>query len=102
METIQTYMTPVQNALKNPSGLLNQSAKQAEGAAKQAESAARKTADEAAQNPESLLTRLRNFDTATLASVGVVAAETIGFFSVGEMLGRFKIVGYRSEAPAHH
>jgi len=36
------------------------------------------------------------------ATVGIVAAEVIGFFSVGEMIGRMKIVGYRSSAQAHH
>jgi F-type H+-transporting ATPase subunit g len=41
-------------------------------------------------------------DSATLKQVGIVTAEVIGFFSVGEMLGRFKIVGYRSEAPHAH
>jgi F-type H+-transporting ATPase subunit g len=34
-------------------------------------------------------------------SVGVVAAEVIGFFTVGEIIGRFKVVGYHP-APEHH
>ena len=68
---------------------------------------AEQTAQTAVNNPQSFMTRLRNFDSATLATVGVVTAETIGFFSVGEMLGRFKIVGYRTsggmqEAQVHH
>ncbi|KMU78043.1 hypothetical protein CISG_06805 [Coccidioides immitis RMSCC 3703] len=46
------------------------------------------------------LGRIRNMDRKQLALVGVTAAEVIGFFSVGEMLGRMKIVGYRGE-PAH-
>lgn len=38
-----------------------------------------------------------------LAAAGVVAAECLGFFTVGEMIGRFKIVGYHGEpAAAHH
>jgi F-type H+-transporting ATPase subunit g len=31
------------------------------------------------------------------ASIGVVAAEVIGFFSVGEIIGRFKLIGYRAK-----
>ncbi|KAF2200146.1 hypothetical protein GQ43DRAFT_87603 [Delitschia confertaspora ATCC 74209] len=52
--------------------------------------------------PTGILNRVRNLSTAEWASVGVVAAEVIGFFSVGEMIGRMKLVGYRSSAPAHH
>lgn len=94
MQTVQSYLTPLQNALKNPSTLLNQSVRQAG-------SAAEKGAETAVQNPEGMLARLRNLDTATLATVGVVTAEVVGFFSVGEMLGRFKIVGYRTDQSTH-
>lgn len=94
MQTIQSYLTPLQNALRNPSSLVNRSASSAGAAAE-------KTAETAANNPEAFLTRLRNLDTATLTTVGVVTAEVIGFFSIGEMMGRFKIVGYRSSG-AHN
>lgn len=102
MQTVQTYLTPVQNALRNPSALLNQTSSSAKQATQTAQKVAQDTAKTAVENPQSFLTRLRNLDTATLTTVGVVTAETIGFFSVGEMLGRFKIVGYRSSAPAEH
>ncbi|KAJ5491048.1 hypothetical protein N7539_002615 [Penicillium diatomitis] len=36
-----------------------------------------------------------------IALFGVTAAEIIGFFTVGEMIGRMNIVGYRGEV-AHH
>merc|ERR1712029_495332 len=55
------------------------------------------TAQQAVNSPESLLARVRNMDTATLTTVGVVAAETLCFFTVGEMIGRFKLVGYRGD-----
>ena len=48
------------------------------------------------------LSRFRTMDSQQLAAAGVVAAEIIGFFTVGEMLGRFKMIGYRSDAEAHH
>lgn len=40
--------------------------------------------------------------TAEYTSAGIVAAEVVGFFTVGEMIGRMKLVGYRSSAQAHH
>jgi len=96
MQTIQSYLTPVQNALRNPSSVLNRTVNQAG-------TAAERTADAAISNPESFLTRLRNMDTAALTTAGVIGAEVIGFFSVGEMIGRFNIIGYRSSgAHAEH
>ncbi|KAK1066042.1 ATP synthase subunit G atp20 [Friedmanniomyces endolithicus] len=94
MHTIQSYMTPLQNVLRNPSALLNQTQSQANQAASQA--------SKAVENPDALMTRLRNFDSGALASVGVIAAEVLGFFTVGEMIGRIKIIGYRSEQGPHH
>ena len=41
-------------------------------------------------------------DTQTLTSAGVVLAEVVGFFTVGEMIGRLKIVGYRGGHAEHH
>ena len=91
MQTLQPYLTRVQNAVRNPQSLLQRGSEQASA-----------VADTAVTKPETFLVRLRNLDSATLTQVGVVTAETIGFFSIGEMLGKFKIVGYRSSAPAHH
>jgi hypothetical protein len=42
-----------------------------------------------------VLSRVRNMGTAEMVGVGIVGAELIGFFTVGEILGRFKVVGYR-------
>ena len=36
-----------------------------------------------------------------MVSGGVIAAEVLGFFTVGEMLGRLKLVGYWGDV-AHH
>ncbi|KAF8473228.1 mitochondrial ATP synthase g subunit-domain-containing protein [Kalaharituber pfeilii] len=38
----------------------------------------------------------------TLINGGVVAAEVFGFFTVGEMIGRMKIVGYRGKVDHGH
>ena len=48
-----------------------------------------------------MLGRIRNMNRQQMASVGVLAAECLGFFSVGEMLGRFKLVGYHGDQHHH-
>lgn len=67
-----------------------------------AASSAANTAASAASNPQGFLTRLRNMDAQTLTTTGIVAAEALGFFTIGEMIGRFKIVGYHGEVHAAH
>lgn len=92
MQTVQEVINPLTKAVRNPAGFGSQTAKVAE-----------KSADQVISNPQSFLTRLRNLDHATLTTVGVTTAEVIGFFSIGEMIGRFKIVGYRTTgAHTHH
>jgi F-type H+-transporting ATPase subunit g len=49
-----------------------------------------------------MLNLLRNANGQQLAATGVVIAEVIGFFTIGEILGRFKLVGYRGEKLEHH
>ncbi|KAJ5872953.1 ATPase F0 complex subunit G mitochondrial [Penicillium soppii] len=51
-------------------------------------------------SPSAILARVRNASPKQLALAGVTAAEVIGFFTVGEMIGRMNIIGYRGE-PAH-
>ncbi|PHH90736.1 hypothetical protein CDD83_2776 [Cordyceps sp. RAO-2017] len=53
------------------------------------------------QSPQNLVHQVRNLSTVQLAAGGVVFAECLGFFTVGEIIGRLKLVGYRGE-PAHH
>ncbi|KAJ5725120.1 mitochondrial ATP synthase g subunit-domain-containing protein [Penicillium malachiteum] len=48
------------------------------------------------------LARVRNASPKEIALVGVTAAEVIGFFTVGEIIGRMNLVGYRGEAASHH
>jgi F-type H+-transporting ATPase subunit g len=36
------------------------------------------------------------------AAGGVIVAELLGFFTVGEMIGKMKLVGYRGDTGAHH
>ncbi|KAF2182530.1 mitochondrial F1F0-ATP synthase-like protein g subunit [Zopfia rhizophila CBS 207.26] len=83
LATFQSYFQPLLNGLRNPSSLTQ-------------------TSTSGVAQPANVLNRLRNLSTAQWVSAGVVTAEVIGFFSVGEMIGRFKVVGYRSSAPVHH
>ncbi len=53
-------------------------------------------------SPQNAVATIRNLSSAQLAAAGVVVAELIGFFTVGEMIGRFKLVGYRGETGSHH
>ena len=73
IEAFQSYSRPLIQALRHPSTVF--------------------TGD--------LLARIRNADRQSIISTGVLFAEVVGFFSVGEMLGRLKLVGYHGET-AHH
>jgi len=74
-------------AAQNPSALL---------------SAASNTTAKATQNPQGFLQQFRNLDRAQVASGAVLGAELLGFFTVGEIIGRMKLVGYRGDTGAHH
>ena len=91
MQTVQGYLQPLRNAISNPSSVMSRTAGAAENAT-----------ETAVNNPQSVVSRVRNMDSATLTSAGIVAAEAIGFFCVGEMIGRLKIVGYRGGHSEHH
>jgi len=47
-------------------------------------------------SPSYIMNTVRNMDNQQLVNVGIVAAEAIGFFTVGEMIGRMKLIGYRT------
>ncbi len=50
---------------------------------------------------EGMLSRIRNTDSASLAAGGVLIAEAMGFFTIGECLGRMKLIGYHGPERAH-
>jgi F-type H+-transporting ATPase subunit g len=45
---------------------------------------------------------VRNVNRTQALAGGVLFAECLGFFTVGEMIGRFKLIGYHGEVPAAH
>ena len=89
LSTIQSYYQPLVNSLRNPSALLNQASSQVSSVAR-------------TYSPEAILSSVRNVNRQQMVTVGVVGAEIIGFFTVGTMIGRMKIVGYRGEPEHHH
>jgi len=95
VQQFQSYFTSLRSRLSNPSALVNQTVNSASKTAEQ-------TAQTAANNPEALLQRIRNVDNATLAKGGVLFAEVLGFFTVGEMIGRLKLIGYHGEVHHEH
>lgn len=80
VSTFQQYFQSVVKSVRDPSRLLSG----------------------AASTPSSIISNLRSLNAAQLAAGGVVFAEVLGFFTVGEMIGRMKIVGYRGDTGAHH
>lgn len=52
-------------------------------------------------NPQQAMETIRNVNRQQMTTAGIVVAEILGFFTVGEMLGRLKIVGYRGKVDHH-
>lgn len=77
----QSHLQPVVEVIRTPSSLQKYTS--------------------SALSPERMLSSVRNMNGAQAAAVGVVIAEIIGFFTIGEMIGKMKIVGYRAAGPAH-
>ena len=83
IQTFQSYFQPFLKTARNPT------------------SAFSGTANSNAIAPENVLSRLRNVSRQEMVSGAIVACECLGFFTVGEMLGRFKVVGYRGDREHH-
>ncbi|KAL3425147.1 mitochondrial f1f0-atp synthase [Phlyctema vagabunda] len=85
VSTFQSYFQQIVKSVRNPGQLFQQAAKTSENA-----------------SPQGIAARIRNINSAQLVSGGVIFAELLGFFTVGEMIGRMKLVGYRGETGSHH
>jgi F-type H+-transporting ATPase subunit g len=83
LQQFQTELQPLIKLLQNPKQLANT------------------VSSSPLLQPSNLLSTVKNADTATVTKYAVVAAEVIGFFSVGEIIGRMKLVGYRSSRHGH-
>lgn len=51
---------------------------------------------------QQVLSQARNANGEQLTTYAVILAQVLGFFTVGEMIGRFKIVGYHGEPHHEH
>ncbi|TAQ86108.1 hypothetical protein B7494_g5569 [Chlorociboria aeruginascens] len=85
ISSFQSHFQSALKTLRNPYSLFTQASKST-----------------AQTTPSSLLEQVRNVNSAQLAAGGVVVAEVLGFFTVGEIIGRFKLVGYKGDDGAHH
>ena len=48
-------------------------------------------------NPQQAMESIRNVNRQQVGTVALIAAEVLGFFTVGEMLGKMRVVGYRGK-----
>lgn len=81
----QSYFQPLINVFRNPRTIVS--------AASSATSSV---------NPGAMLSSIRNANSKQIATVGIIFAEVLGFFTVGEMVGRWKLVGYHGEPHHEH
>lgn len=49
-----------------------------------------------------MLNQARNTNREQLTNYAVIIAQVLGFFTVGEMIGRLKLVGYHGEVHHEH
>ncbi|KAJ0115814.1 hypothetical protein N8I77_012860 [Diaporthe amygdali] len=86
LTTVQSYFNRAVNAVKNPQTLLRSASSTAANA----------------PSPASAVQQIRNLSRAQLVGGGVLLAEVLGFFTVGEMVGRWKLIGYHGETGHGH
>ena len=84
MAQVQSYFQPLTNVVRNPRSMMSG-----------ASSASSVT-------PESVLSSVRNVNRSQMATAGIIFAEILGFFTIGEMAGRMKIIGYHGEVHHEH
>ncbi|KAI9705870.1 MAG: hypothetical protein M1836_005276 [Candelina mexicana] len=83
--SFQAYLQPLINAVRHPANVFTHT-----------------TTTSNTMAPETILSQIRNLNRQQMVGGAVVLAEAIGFFSVGEILGRFKLVGYRGSKSELH
>ena len=82
--TFQSYFSNLWKQVQNPSTLFQ-------------------SAQKTAAPSGSVLQRILTINRTQALAGGVLFAECLGFFTVGEMIGRFKLIGYHGEVGgAHH
>ncbi|MCJ1309635.1 hypothetical protein MMC25_003295 [Agyrium rufum] len=87
----RTYADPIVSRLRDPRKIFSTMTETAGNTANNA----------ASMSPETMLSRIRNLDGKKMVGGAVIVAEVLGFFTIGEIIGRRKIVGYRGGQGAH-
>ena len=77
--SVQQFVNSIPQVLRNPT-------------------AAFRSAGFADASTGSFLNRIRNLNREQTISLGVIGAELLGFFTLGKVLGRRKLVGYRGDS----
>jgi len=77
MDAFQSYFNSIYGHVRNPASLLSASSSMVTQS----------------MNPMAML---RGINRQQFTTAGIILAEVLGFFTVGEMIGKLKIVGYRS------
>ena len=76
---MQSFFQPVTNVIRNPRSI---------------------TSAVPAGSGQQLLSQARNTNGEHMSSYAIILGQVLGFFTVGEMIGRMKLVGYYGAA--HH
>lgn len=76
---VQSFFEPVTNVLRNPRNI---------------------SSALPAGSGQQMLNQARNTNSTHLSTYAIIAGQVLGFFTVGEMIGRMKLVGYYGEP--HH
>ena len=80
----RSYFQPLVNGVRNPQSLFSR--------------------NPGLLQPQQYLDQVRNMSNQQMLELGIIFAQVYGFYEVGKIIGRFKIVGYRSrgEKEEHH
>lgn len=78
------------NVIRNPRSITS--------AAQSASNAAGNAASNA--TPEAAMSSIRSVSGEQVGGIAIAAAQILGFFTVGTMIGRLKLIGYHGEV--HH
>ncbi|KAK5198201.1 ATP synthase subunit G atp20 [Exophiala xenobiotica] len=81
----QSYLQPLINVARNPRSITSSMSSMTNSV-----------------NPESALSTVRNVNSQQLTTAAIIFAQVLGFFTVGEMIGRMKLVGYHGEVHHEH
>lgn len=81
----QSYFQPLINVFRNPRTITSSASSLASSV-----------------KPETALNSVRNVSSGQLTTGAVIFAQVLGFFTVGEMIGRMKLVGYHGEPHHEH